>query len=141
MSAIRDMKHNLVLRVIIAALIVLAAGVAIVAWAKSTDSSLINNFHDCRHAGGIVAESYPEQCFINGKSFTNPDQASNTPADSYIGLGEYEAFDKAKSESKPARVVERDGESLPITMDYAPGRLNFYIRDDKIIKVEIEGEN
>lgn len=30
----------------------------------------INNFDDCAAAGGSIAESYPEQCFINGQGYT-----------------------------------------------------------------------
>lgn len=49
-------------------------------------------------------------------------------------------MDKAKREDKQARVVEHNGESLPVDMSYVDGRLNFYVRDGKIEKVEVERE-
>jgi hypothetical protein len=39
--------------------------------AKSPD---INTFEQCKAAGYPIAESYPEQCFADDKSFTNPSQ-------------------------------------------------------------------
>jgi len=33
------------------------------------------------------------------------------------------------------RVIERDGESLPATMDYRPDRLNFSVRDGVVVDV------
>lgn len=41
---------------------------------KSTE---INSFQDCVDAGNPVAESYPEQCFADGKSFSNPAQSAD----------------------------------------------------------------
>lgn len=84
-------------------------------------------------------ESYPEQCMINGKSFTNTRQTVDSP-DQYVGLSEKQALEKAKTEGKPHRVVERDGESLPVTMDFAPDRLNFYVDNGTVTRVEVEGE-
>lgn len=131
-------KNNFILWVFMAVFVLAIAGVAVFMWLQSINKQSINTFHDCRQAGGSIAESYPEQCFINGKSFANPDQITNTSTDDYIGLGEKAAMSKAEQDNKPARVVERDGESLQVTMDYVPGRLNFYVRDGKVDKVEIE---
>jgi flagellar biosynthesis/type III secretory pathway M-ring protein FliF/YscJ len=100
----------------------------------------INSFQACKDAGGAIAESYPEQCFINGKSFTNDEQSLDNNGDEYIGLAEQEALDKASRENKIARVVERDGESLPVTMDFMPGRLNLSVQDGKVNNVQVEGE-
>ncbi len=98
------------------------------------------NYTECKNAGGIVTQSYPEQCAINGKTFSNDDANTDTatPTD-YIGLSEQAALNKAKNENKPARVVERDGEALPVTMDYAKGRLNLTITNGKVEKVGVEG--
>jgi hypothetical protein len=100
----------------------------------------IDNFQSCKDAGGAIAESYPEQCFFDGKSFTNPDQSLDNSTEPYIGLAEQAALDEARRNNKIARVVERDGESLAVTMDFMPGRLNLYFRDGKVYKVQVEGE-
>lgn len=97
----------------------------------------IDSFDKCKTAGGSIVESYPERCFINGRSFVNPSQVSS--ATDYAGMSEEAALDKAKSANIPARVVERDGESLPATMDYVVGRHNFYVRDGRVYKVNVEG--
>jgi hypothetical protein len=34
----------------------------------------VDTFFECRDAHGLILESYPERCVLNGKSFTNPDQ-------------------------------------------------------------------
>ena len=76
---------------------------------------------------------------LNGKSFTNEAQSVDSPANAYIGLTEQTALDKAQAENKPARIVERDGEPLAVTMDFMPGRLNLSVRDGKVYKVQVEG--
>lgn len=56
----------------------------------------------------------------------------------YIGLTEKAALAKAKQSNVPARVVERDDESIPVTMDFVPGRYNLYVRDGKVYNIRIE---
>lgn len=53
-------------------------------------------------------------------------------------LSGQEALNKAKTENKVAGVVEREGESLPITMDLMIGRLNLYIKNGSAYKIDIE---
>lgn len=101
---------------------------------------LIDSFQSCKDAGGAIAESYPEQCYINGKSFTNEQQSLDNGSSEYIGLSEREALDQASRLNKTARVVSRDGEALPVTMDFMAGRLNLYIKDGKVLKVQVEGD-
>lgn len=115
---------------------ILAVCVGIVAWSPAP-SQTVNSFGSCKEAGGAVMESYPEQCAIYGQTYVNTAQLSGG---SYIGLTEQAALDKAKSENKPARVVEREGESLPVTMDFVFGRLNLYIKDGKVYQVETDGQ-
>lgn len=120
--------------------IVVLAVVAAVLMAKPNKT--INSFQECKNAGGSIAESYPEQCFIDGKSFTNDTQplGGDSKTSAYVGLTEQAAADKATKDTKAHRVVERDGEALPVTADYSPGRLNFYVKDGRVYKVEVEGE-
>lgn len=123
-------------------LVVVLCGVAIVAaiiillWKPGRD---ITNFQECKAAGGAIMESYPEQCALDGKTFTNDTQVAGDTSD-YIGLTEQAALDKAAAANKAARVVERDGKSLPVTMDFYAGRLNFSVKDGKVSKVQVEGQ-
>lgn len=54
----------------------------------------------------------------------------------YIGMKEAAALAKAEADGLSARVVERDGESLPADMSLQPDRLNFSVAYDKVTKVE-----
>jgi hypothetical protein len=62
-------------RVEIAFLIIILIAATIAgyyAWKSGNDKQAsINSFDECVAAGYPVAESYPEQCFVKGKSFTN----------------------------------------------------------------------
>ena len=98
---------------------------------------MVRSFEDCKNAGGSVMESYPERCMIDGATFTNTNQTLS--GDGYIGLSEADALTKAAEDKVAARVVERDGESLPVTMDFSYGRHNLHIKDGKVYSVEIEG--
>jgi len=100
----------------------------------------INTFQTCKDAGGAILESYPEQCMIDGKSFTNSAQSVDG-SDGYVNLTEQAALDKAARERTPARVVERDGQALPVTMDFVEGRINLYVKDGKVYKIQIEGKD
>jgi hypothetical protein len=63
------------------------------------------------------------------------DSGSSEEFDAYVGLTVEEATAKAEDEGRPARVVEEDGESLPVTMDFNPDRLNFTVVDGKVTEV------
>ena len=122
-----------------AVIICIVAVIAVVVLMREKSDKDINNFQTCKNAGGAILESYPEQCMLNGKSFTNETQSVDSPANAYIGLTEQTALDKAQAENKPARIVERDGEPLAVTMDFMPGRLNLSVNDGKVDKVQVEG--
>lgn len=57
------------------------------------------------------------------------------PASPFIGLTEAEAGLQADRQNVPHRVVSRDGESFPMTMDYSESRLNFTIANGRVIQV------
>ena len=57
--------------------------------------------------------------------------------DHLIGMSEAAATAKAQSENYSVRVVERDGESLIVTMDYSDRRINLTINDDIVMKTSI----
>lgn len=106
----------------------------------------VSNFNECIAAGGARMESYPEQCLYKKKTYFNEAQrmpeepADSTNGSEYVGLLEDHALTRASTSNTPARVVERDGEGLPATMDFVYGRLNLYVRDGKVYKVEVEGQ-
>ena len=99
---------------------------------------VVSTFDQCKDAGGALLEIYPEQCVIGSTTFTNIKQHANSNV--YVGMTEKAALAKAKQDSIPARVVERDGAALPVTLDFAFGRHNLYVRDDLVYKVEVEGQ-
>lgn len=131
-------KQSVFPKSVLVVLLVIAVVIAAAMIWKSGKN--VHNFESCKDAGGAILESYPEQCVLNGKSFTNDRQSIDSRSGGYVGLPESAALSKAASENKAARVVERDGEALPATADYSPGRLNLYVRDGSVYKVQVEGE-
>lgn len=63
----------------------------------------------------------------------NPDLST----DGYVGLTEEDAIAKAEQAGRRCRVVRRDDQSLPATRDYRPNRLNFTVKDGKVISVSL----
>lgn len=55
--------------------------------------------------------------------------------ESYLGLDEKAAGAMADKAGVKWRVVEVDGQSRPVTMDHRPDRMNFAIKDGKVIRV------
>lgn len=120
--------------ILICLAVVIGAVVLLLKPGKAVDS-----FQACKDAGGAILESYPEQCVYDGKSFTNDAQSAGGRGGGYVGLPESVALTKASIENRPARVIERDGESLSVTMDYVPGRLNMFVKGGNVYKVQVEG--
>lgn len=127
---------------ILSVVIVLLLILSITMWfsrPRSATVVTVTNFDQCKDAGGALLESYPEQCLINGTTFVNSKQQVS-PQESYVGMTEEDALAKAAHDKTSARVVQRDGKSLPMTMDFVQGRHNFTITDGKVTSVEIEGQ-
>lgn len=74
-----------------------------------------------------VTESKPAS-----KPIENTTQVAD---DQYLQQSEADAGASADRAGIPWRVIERDGKSLPATMDFNPKRLNFSIKDHQIIRV------
>lgn len=129
--------HWFVAAHILAAAVIVAVVITVAFMQRSNEE--VDSFETCKAAAGAIAESYPEQCFFDGKSFPN-DKQSHDSTHEYVGLAEQKALDKASQDDKAARVVERDGESLPATTDFMKGRLNLFVKDSIVYKVEVEGE-
>jgi hypothetical protein len=100
---------------------------------------VISTFAQCEKAGGAILTTYPEQCSIGGATFTNTAHQQPNDSQAYVGLVEEKALAKATEANTPARVVERDGEALPVTMDFVFGRLNFSVKNGVVYKVTVEG--
>lgn len=58
-------------------------------------------------------------------------------AERLIGLSEADAVAEAEAQGWDVRVVARDGEEFPITMDYSTGRVNLTVEDDVVTKVYV----
>lgn len=56
----------------------------------------------------------------------------------YVGLAENRALSIAQGNGCPARTVVRDGEALPVTQDFVPGRLNFTVNGGVVTSVAVE---
>jgi len=84
---------------------------------------------------------------------TTPDETSETPAEpaaddvadvpavptDYVGLSEDDAAVLAEVNNVLFRVVERDGEMLPTTRDYRPGRINAVVANGVVVSYAVEG--
>ena len=93
-------------------------------------------------------------CVINGERFYEEESVSedynfkkdnknkinklNSEEKAYIGLTEEEAIQKAESSNVPVRILARDGQFYPMTMDLVDGRVNLTIDDNKVTAVQIE---
>lgn len=56
--------------------------------------------------------------------------------ETYIGLSETQAVDRAEAGNLEHRVVERNGEQFPVTQDFNPDRINFTVNSDEVTKAE-----
>ncbi|PID70653.1 hypothetical protein CSB37_01035 [bacterium DOLZORAL124_38_8] len=88
---------------------------------------------------GCQLEIPNKETVTNKKMETSVKQNNNL--ESYKGLTQAEAEQKAKSENRVFRVVEEDGKLLATTMDYMPSRLNAVMKDGKVVSVTLEGAN
>ena len=74
---------------------------------------------------------------VTGDATTTP--ASTVPAlPTYTGLPEAEAEAAAAQNGVPFRVVERDGEALPVTEDLVNGRVNAIVVDGIVTDFTVE---
>ncbi len=79
----------------------------------------------------------PESGTTNEASAEPPASASSDT--DYVGLTEAEAEELATENDVPFRVVERDGEPLPTTRDYRPGRINAVVTGGVVVSYTVEG--
>ncbi len=88
----------------------------------------------------VIADGRVVDIQVEGPLDELVDPAITTEPLSLIGLDEGVAIAIAEAQGTPARVVERDGEQLPITYDLRPGRLNLTVLDGIVTEIQVEGE-
>jgi hypothetical protein len=62
----------------------------------------------------------------------------NTENVDYKGLTEVDAEKLAKTQDVTFRVITRDGENLPVTLDYRPGRINAEVTGSIVSNYTVE---
>lgn len=124
------------LAVLLGSIVVVLTGIIVMLLLRPS-VQVVTNYAQCKQAGGALLEIYPEQCLVAGTMFVNKAQTGDG---SYVGMTEKDALEKAELEKTPARVVERDNEALPVTMDFSFGRHNFFVKNGTVYKVEVEGQ-
>lgn len=84
----------------------------------------------------IAPNSYP---IVTAPENPHPPVSNKSPpkppASPFIGLTEAEAGLQADRQNVPHRVISRDGQFFPVTMDYSESRLNFTIANGRVIRV------
>jgi hypothetical protein len=65
-------------------------------------------------------------------------ESASSSVDTIIGMTIAEAEAYAAEQNVPFRVVMRDGESLPVTMDLRPGRINAVVEAGVVVSYTIE---
>lgn len=66
----------------------------------------------------------------------NP-EASEEYLNSYNGMSENDAVIRAEADNYTVRIIGRDGELFPVTMDYSTSRINFVIEKGVVTQASI----
>ena len=90
--------------------------------------------------GGVVVVEIARRSAISkqsnqSNSVTTECAPENSDKDCYVGLSEEAAKARAAARRLEVRIIERDGEMLPMTMDYRQDRLNFAIENGRVKSV------
>jgi hypothetical protein len=80
----------------------------------------------------VTDEELAKLLITASEVYSSPKQLNEK---SFIGLTLKEAQELAQSNKLPSRVIEIDGNPQGVTADYRPERLNFSIKNGKIIRV------
>jgi len=87
----------------------------------ASDSPQISNFEDCSKAGGIVMETFPEQCVINGNTYTREVPASAAASQQYLVIKEWDVqvpISKETNTDDMAYVYKKNDTSEAITFTF-----------------------
>lgn len=63
---------------------------------------------------------------------------SSEYGEQYLNMLEADALEMAAADNRPVRVIKRDGNSMIVTMDLRPGRLNLTIDNGIVTGVKEE---
>lgn len=149
---VKSNKVNVIIAIQIVIIVILAVAVGVLAGQKPV---IITNFEECDALRESITTRNTNSnggkrvCKINGERFYEEgmieEDANNESAGSlssaeeaYMGLTEEEAVAKAESLNVPVRILERDGQFFPMTMDLVHGRVNLTINNNKVTAVQIE---
>lgn len=80
------------------------------------------------------AQSTPD---VSTTTTTMSRPASSFSPEDLIGMTEVDATSEAQRQNYTVRVVERDGESMVVTMDYSDRRINLTIVDGVVTRTTI----
>lgn len=156
-SAYKD-KINIIIAIQAGLIVLFTITVGILA---GQPPRIVTNFEQCSEIfGSEITETrtwtrIERACDINDVRFYERDMVAPPPSDSqrsrgghdgssrsgreFLGLTEEVAVAKAERADRPVRVLERDSEPFPATMDLVEGRVNLYIKDGVVYRVNIEG--
>ncbi len=70
-----NQQGGLALFVIVLLIVAAGAGYYMYRLYSEDNKKEITSFQQCVDAGGLIQESYPEVCVIDGHNFTNPNQS------------------------------------------------------------------
>jgi DNA polymerase II large subunit len=93
----------------------------------------------------ITNDTEPTTEVEQGAEDANVDQDTDTEPvaeetnSDYVGMSVADAQAKAEAEDTLFRVVMEDGESLPTTKDYRPGRINATVESGVVTEYSVEG--
>lgn len=80
----------------------------------------------------------PPKCPPQALSEVASEAAEKSARLRYLGKTLAEAEQIAQAQQERIRVVEQDGQDLPVTLDFHPGRINLEVLSGIIIDLEIE---
>jgi len=137
----KSVKQVPVWWVVLLGLLVVGLTFAVAVLSKRPE--VVASFEQCVNSGGKVSGANVATCEIGGVEFHKDANIEMTSADvkSFIGLSEEDALSKAHKNGVAARVLERDGQPLLMTMDFQEGRLNMTVKDGQVTKIAVEGQD
>jgi hypothetical protein len=90
---------------------------------------------------GLIPEPMPAETGSgsSGSEGSAVEGDIDTAISALVGVAEDEAAKVAEGYGWTFRVIERDGESLPVTMDFSPARVNVTVEDGVVVTVQSFG--
>lgn len=79
------------------------------------------------------------RCMDDEVASSSENENAEISVPDYIGLTVEEAQELAEQQGTSFRVVEQDGQALPATMDWRPGRINASVENNIVIGFDVEG--